>query len=85
MLSRKFIEELIGRRGATGLYVLETLADPFDGLLIVLLLPLEVVGEDVVEGVGGAFPTPPRELFELSQAFRLYRQVCISATDRPPG
>jgi hypothetical protein len=73
MLPRELIE-LLGRFRATGVHVLETLADSFDRLLIILTLPLEVVGKDVVEGVGDAFPTPPRELFELSQPLRLYRQ-----------
>src|SRR3954462_10537610 len=74
MLPREFIEERLGRRGATGLHVLETLADRVDRLLIVLALPFEVVGQDIVESIGGAFPASPRKLLELSQPLRLHRQ-----------
>ena len=74
MRPRELIEELLGRLGATGLHVLDTLADRFNSLLVILTLPFEVVGQDVIEGVGGALPASPRELFELSQPLRLHRQ-----------
>lgn len=50
MLPREFIEEFFGRPGAAALHVLQTLPDPPKGLLIILSLPFEVFGRDVVEG-----------------------------------
>jgi len=73
MLPRELIEELVGGLGATGLHILETLADRFNGLLIILALPFEVVGQDLVESVRGGFAASPRELFELSEPLRLDR------------
>jgi len=61
MLPRELIEELVGRPGALGLHVLQTLPDRPKGLLIILSLPFEVFGQDVVEGVGAALSTPPRK------------------------
>ena len=51
MLPRELVEELVGGCGATGLHILVALADGIESFLIVLALPLEVVGQGVVEGV----------------------------------
>lgn len=74
MLPRELVEELIGGPDATCLHVFEALADPLDGLLIVLTLPFEVVGQHVVKGVRRALSASTRELLELSQPLGLHRQ-----------
>jgi hypothetical protein len=74
MLPREFIEEFFGRPGAAGLHVLQTLPDRPKGLLIILSLPFEVFGQDVVERVTGVLSTPPRKLFEFSEPLGLNRQ-----------
>lgn len=71
MFPRELVEELFSGFCATGLHVLDTLTDRFNGLLIVLTLPFEVIGQDVVEGFSGALPASPCELFELRQSLRL--------------
>jgi hypothetical protein len=71
MLPRELIEELIGRYAATGHHVVMALADSLEGFLIVLTLPLEVVGQGVVEGVSRALPPPASELLQLCQSLRL--------------
>ena len=51
MLPRKLVEEFLGGFSATGLYVLVALADGFNGLLIILALPLEIVRQRIVKRV----------------------------------
>ena len=55
MLPRELVEELVGRYGATRLHILVALADGIDSFLIILALPLEVVGQRVVERVSRIF------------------------------
>jgi hypothetical protein len=74
MLPRKVVEELIGWSGSAGLHVLAALPDALDSLLIILALPFEVVGKDVVKSVGGALATTAGKILELRQPFRLHRQ-----------
>src|SRR5688572_22904604 len=74
MLPRELVEELIGGSGSASLHVLVALPDAFDGLLIVLTLPFEVVRQDVVKSISGALSAPTRELLELHQSFGFYRQ-----------
>jgi hypothetical protein len=68
-LPRELVEESVGGRGATGLHILVALADAFDGFLVVLTLPFEVLRQDIVQGISSAFPAPTRKLLELRQAF----------------
>ena len=56
MLPRELIEELVAGCGATRLHILVALADGIDSFLIILALPLEVVGQRVVERVSRIFP-----------------------------
>ena len=51
MLPREVVEELAGRPAATGFHILVALADAFDGLLVVLTFPLEIVRQNVVQCV----------------------------------
>lgn len=73
MLPRKLIEEFVSGNAATGFHVVVTFANGFDGLAIILTLPFEVLGQSLVERIGGAFSPAARELFELSQSFGLDR------------
>ena len=73
MLPRELIEELVGGRGATRLHILVTLADGIDSFLIVLALPLEVVGQRVVERVSRTLPSSARKVLQLCQPLRLER------------
>lgn len=61
MLPREVVEELIGGLRATGFHVLVTLANAFNGFLVVLTLPFEVVGQNIIERVGSAPSTAPSE------------------------
>ena len=74
MLPRELVEELIGWLAATGLHVLVPVADAFDGFLVILTLPFEVVGQDVVKGLSSALPAPTGQLLELHQTFGLHWQ-----------
>jgi hypothetical protein len=67
MLPRELIEEFVGCLAATGLHVLVAMADAFDGFLVILTLPVEVVRQDVVKSISGALSAPTRELLELRQ------------------
>jgi len=58
MLPREFIEELFSGFTATGLHVLVALADAFNGFLIVLAVPLQIVGQGIVERVCRALHPP---------------------------
>ena len=51
MLPRKLVEEFLSRFGATRLHVLVALADCFNGLLIILAFPLEIVRQRIVKRV----------------------------------
>ena len=51
MLPRELVEELIGRSCPARFDVLVALADAFDGFLVVLTLPFEVVSQHIVQGV----------------------------------
>jgi hypothetical protein len=73
MLPRKLIEELIGGCGASRLYILVGLADGIDSVLIILALPLEVVGQRVVERVNHTLPSSARKVLQLRQSLRLER------------
>jgi len=70
MLPRELVEELIGRFRATRLHILVAPANAFDRFLVVLTFPFEVVGEDIVEGIGRAFTASSCEFLELRQSFR---------------
>jgi len=73
MLPRELIEELVGGCGATRLHILVALADGIDSFLIILALPLEVVGQRVVERVSRTFPSSARKVLQLCQSLRLER------------
>lgn len=61
MLPREVVEELIGGLRATGLHVLVPLANAFNGFLVVLTLPFEVVGQNVVKRISRAPSAAPGE------------------------
>ena len=87
MLPRELVEELFGGFGATGLHILVALPDAFDGLLVVLTFPFEVVGQDVVKGISSALPASTGKLLELRQAFGFYWErfhMALSANDQYP-
>lgn len=58
MLLGELIQEFVGWDGSTRLHVLKTPSHDFHRLVVVLMLPLEVIPEGVIEGIGGALPTP---------------------------
>jgi hypothetical protein len=71
MLPRELIEELISRNRTTGFHVLVTLATCLHGLLIVLALRLQTLGQGLVEGVSSALAAPTCDLLELGQSVRI--------------
>jgi len=71
MLPRELIEKLVGGYSATGLHIVVTSTDGIEGFLIVQTLPLEVVGQGVVEGISRAPAPSARILLKLSQSLRL--------------
>ena len=73
MLPRELIEELVGGCGATRLHILVALADGIDSFLIILALPLEVVGQRVVERISRTLPSSARKVLQLCQSLRLER------------
>jgi hypothetical protein len=73
MLPCELLEELIGRHGPTGLYVLLPLSDCIECFLIVLTLPGEVIGQGIIEGIGRALPSTAGEFFQLCQSLRFER------------
>lgn len=72
MLPRELVEKFLGRPGTASLHIVKTALDCFDRLPIVLTFPRQVIGQDIVECIGGALPAPPSELLELSQPLRLH-------------
>ena len=85
MLPRELIEELIGGLASTSLHVVVALPDAFDGLLRVLALPFEVVGEDVVKSVSSALAAAPSKILELRQSLGFYghRFQCLDCESIP--
>jgi hypothetical protein len=73
MLYAQFLKRLCGGLGAPGLHVLITLPDACNGLLEVLLVPFQILGQSIVERVGGVLPATLRVLFQLGFALRLDR------------
>src|SRR5687767_15004586 len=73
MLPRKVVEELIGRSGSTGLHVLVPLPDAFDGLLIVLALPFEVFGKDIIKSIRGTLAAATGKILGLRQSLGVQR------------
>jgi hypothetical protein len=58
MLLGELVQEFVGRDSATSVHILKAPSYAFHCLLVVLTLPLEVIAEDVIEGIGRALPTP---------------------------
>jgi len=73
MLYAQLLKRLCGGLGAPGLHVLMTLPDTFNGLLEVMLLPFQILGQSIVERGGGVLPATLRVLFKLGLALRLDR------------
>lgn len=69
MLLGELVEEFVGWHGSTRLHILKTLAHAFYRLLVVLALPLQVIAEGVIEGIGGALSTPAGVLLKLCESF----------------
>lgn len=65
MLPRELIEKLPGGRGAPGFHVFVALTDAFDGLLVILAFPLEIIGENIVERIGGGLPPSACEILQF--------------------
>jgi len=69
MLLGELVQEFVGWDGSTRLHVLKASSHAFHCLLVILTLPLKVVTEGVIEGIGGASPTPAGVLLELRESF----------------
>lgn len=93
MFAREVVEELIGGLRATGFHVIATLANTFDSFLIVLTLPFEILGQNVIKRVGSTPAAASREFLELRQTLRLNghcihdgcKQYPTSCFEKPPG
>ena len=64
-------KELGGRPSATGVNVVKTATDTFDGFLEILALPFKVRRQHIVEGCGGILPVPLSVVFQLRSALWL--------------
>ncbi|PYR72461.1 MAG: hypothetical protein DMF87_27945, partial [Acidobacteria bacterium] len=73
MLPRELVEELISGPGLAGLHVVVASADAFDGFLIVLALPFEIVDKEIVKRVGSALAAATGEILELRQSLGFHR------------
>jgi hypothetical protein len=69
MLQGELVQEFVGWHSSAGLDVLKTPSHAFHRLLVVLMLPLEVIPKGVIEGIGGALPTPAGVFLELRESF----------------
>src|ERR1019366_6383821 len=65
-LFKRFFDGL----GASGFHVLMALPDAFNGLLKILTLPFQILGQSFIKGGGRVLPTTLRVFFELGLAFR---------------
>ena len=83
MLPRELVEELISGFHATRLHILMALANAFDRFLVVLTFPFEVVGEDIVKGIGGALAASSCQFLELRQSFRSDGHCCHGSNSIP--
>jgi hypothetical protein len=70
MLPRELVKEFSGGTCASGLHVLKTFPNTFNGFGVVLLFPIQVLGQGLVEGPGRVLAPATSELFELSQSLR---------------
>ena len=73
MLPREVVEELIGGLRATGFHVCATLANTFNGFLVVLTLPLEIVGQSIVERVRRIVPASAQDRASGANSSQLVR------------
>lgn len=69
MLPGELVQEFVSGDCPTCLHVLKTSSHALDGLLIVLTLPLEIIGEGVVERIRITLSTPASVLLELRESF----------------
>jgi len=74
MLPREFVEVLLGGLRAASLHILDALLNRLDGLVVVLTLPFEVLGQCFVESIGGRLSTSTRKLLEFGEPLGLDRQ-----------
>jgi hypothetical protein len=74
MRPRELLEELVSRLGATGLHLLEALADAFDGVLTVLTVPFDVVRPRRRRGRPRCSSRVAARTLRASQPLRLHRQ-----------
>ena len=74
MLPGELVEKFVGGPGAIGLYILVALVDSFDGFLVVLAFPFEIIGQGIIEGLSSALPPSTGEFLELGQPFGFYWQ-----------
>ena len=71
MLPRELVEELIRGFGAASRHVGVSFPNTLERLSIILTLPFQVIGQDVVQGVSRAFAATPREFLEFRQPLGL--------------
>lgn len=69
MLPRELVQEFVSGDRPARLHVLETSSHPFDRLLIILTLPLEIIREGIVERISVALPAPAGILLQLRESF----------------
>ena len=70
MLYAQLFKRLLSGLGAPSLHFLVALPDAFNGFLIVLPRPFQVVGQGIVERGGGVLAATLRVLFQLGLTFR---------------
>ena len=78
MLPREVVEELLGGPGSTCLHVLVALPDAFDRILIVLALPFEIIGKNIVMCVGSTLAPAAGQILELRQPLGFTGTVSMS-------
>src|SRR5271157_4349256 len=73
MLAAQAGEKLGGGSGTPGSYILVAVTDALNGFCEVLALPLQVGGQNIVEGRGRVLSAPFGVLFQLRLTLRLER------------
>ena len=70
MLQAELFKCFLDGLSASGFHVLIALPDTFNSLLKILTLPLQILGQSVVQSGGRVLPATLRVFLELSLAFR---------------
>jgi hypothetical protein len=77
MLLAQFLEDIRSGPGAACFVIGISLANAFYRFPVILLLPFEIVGKDIIEGGNGVLAVPLGIFVQLGLAFRLERIISM--------